>query len=68
MNVVLKIYNILGAEVATLINEELQPGSYKIEFNGSNFASGIYFYKLEALAGNSSTGNFVDTKKMILLK
>ena len=59
--VTLKVYDILGKEVATLINEEKVTGDYEVEFNGSNFPSGIYFYKLKA-------GNFVETKKMILLK
>jgi len=59
--VILKVYDLLGREVSTLINEELQPGNYKIDFDASAFASGIYFYTLNA-------GDFVSTKKMILLK
>lgn len=57
----LKVFDILGNEVVTLINENLLPGSYKTEFDGSNFASGMYFYKLES-------GNFQETKRMILIK
>jgi hypothetical protein len=59
----LKIYDVLGNEVATLVNEEKIPGSYKVEFEIQNLelSSGIYFYKLQA-------GSFVETKKMILLK
>lgn len=57
----LKIYDILGKELETLINEKLQQGEYEINFDGTNFISGIYFYKL-------STGNFSETKKMILIK
>ncbi len=57
----LKIYDILGREVATLVNKEQQPGNYNIEFNASNLSSGIYFYLLQA-------GSFVTTKKMILLR
>ena len=57
----LTIYDITGREVATLVNEPLQPGTYEVEFNGSSFASGVYFYKLSA-------GDFVQTKKMTLLK
>lgn len=57
----LTIYDLLGREVATLINEELKPGTYEAEWDGSNFSSGIYFYKLE-------TGDFTETKKMVLMK
>ncbi|MEZ4823233.1 MAG: T9SS type A sorting domain-containing protein [Ignavibacteria bacterium] len=59
--VTLKIYDGLGREVQTLVNGNLSPGNYKVDFDGSNFASGIYYYKLEA-------GNFVETKRMMLLK
>ena len=59
--VVLKVYDILGREVATLVNEEKHAGNYKISFNASGFASGVYFFRLQA-------GNFMNTKKMILLK
>ena len=59
--VTLKVYDLLGREVATLVNEEKPAGSYDIEFNASQLASGIYFYKLQA-------GNFVQTRKMILMK
>ncbi|MBK7253844.1 MAG: T9SS type A sorting domain-containing protein [Ignavibacteria bacterium] len=57
----LKVYDLLGKEVSVLVNEKLSPGIYKSTFNGSNFASGVYFYKLEA-------DNFVQTKRMVLLK
>jgi hypothetical protein len=57
----LKIYDILGNEVVTIINEQKAPGFYEVDLNASSFASGIYFYKLQA-------GSFVETKKMILLK
>jgi hypothetical protein len=60
-NVVLTVYNSLGAEVATLVNEVREAGSYEVEFNADNFSSGIYYYKI-------ASGNFVETKKMILLK
>jgi len=59
--VVLKVYDILGREVTTLVNEEKQAGSYEVEFNGSSFSSGVYFYRIEA-------GSFSDTKKLLLLK
>ncbi len=60
-NVVLKVYDILGSDVANLVNETLYAGNYTINFNASQFASGMYIYKITA-------GNFVTTKKMILLK
>ena len=60
-NVTLKVYDLLGNEVATFVNEEREAGSYEIEFNAINLSSGIYFYKLSA-------GSFVETKKMILLR
>ncbi len=61
VSVKLKIYNIMGQEIATLVNEIKSPGEYEVEFNGKGLSSGIYFYKLEA-------GSFVSVKKMILLK
>ncbi|MBS1550567.1 MAG: S8 family peptidase [Bacteroidetes bacterium] len=57
----LKIYDILGKEVATLVNENLQPGTYKYNFDASNLASGVYFYRIKA-------GDFIQTKSMMLLK
>jgi hypothetical protein len=60
-NVSLKIYDILGRRVASLVNESKYPGSYEVKFNASNLRSGIYFYELIA-------GNFTQTKKMILMK
>ncbi|MBK8553198.1 MAG: T9SS type A sorting domain-containing protein [Ignavibacteria bacterium] len=60
-NTILKVYNTLGNEVVTLVNEKQNPGSYEVEFNGHNLSSGIYFYKFEA-------GDFKETRRMILLK
>jgi len=60
-NVKLIVYNILGREVTTLVNEKLKPGTYEIDFDGSNYSSGVYFYSLKA-------SGYIDTKKMILLK
>lgn len=57
----LKVYNSLGKEVASLINENLTAGVYNLDFNAVNLASGVYIYKLE-------TDNFMDVKKMMLLK
>jgi hypothetical protein len=65
----LKIYDILGKEMAILVNERLKPGSYEIEWNGTNYSSGVYWYKLSwgNLPANSGQGYTV-TKKMVLLK
>ena len=57
----LKIYDVLGNAVATLVDEYKPAGDYEIEFNAAKYTSGIYFYRLQA-------GSFVETKKMILLK
>ncbi len=57
----LKVYDILGREVKTLVNQEELPGTYKVQFNGNGIASGVYFYRIEA-------GEFISTKKFVLLK
>ncbi|MBT8379041.1 MAG: T9SS type A sorting domain-containing protein [Ignavibacteria bacterium] len=59
--VTIKVYDVLGNEIATLVNNEKQAGSYEISWYSENLPSGVYFYRLQA-------GNFIDTKKMILLK
>ncbi|MBL1154704.1 MAG: T9SS type A sorting domain-containing protein [Ignavibacteriota bacterium] len=59
--VTLKVYDVLGNEVARLVNEDRSAGSYKINFDASNLSSGIYFYQLK-------TGKFIETKKMIYLR
>lgn len=59
--VTIKIYDILGNEIATLVNEEKSAGSFEVEFDASNFSSGIYFYQMQA-------GNFTETKKLILIR
>ena len=59
--VTLKVYDILGREVSTLVNEEKPVGEYEVEFSGSGLTSGIYFYMLQS-------GEYVETKKMVLLK
>ncbi|MCP5063591.1 MAG: T9SS type A sorting domain-containing protein [Ignavibacteriae bacterium] len=60
-NVILKVFNILGKEIVTLVNEVKPSGNYSVEFNAENLPSGIYYYQLK-------TDNLVQTKKMILLK
>jgi photosystem II stability/assembly factor-like uncharacterized protein len=59
--VTLKVYDLLGREISTLVNEEKSAGEYEVEFNAANRPTGIYFYQLRA-------GEYVETKKMILLK
>jgi photosystem II stability/assembly factor-like uncharacterized protein len=55
------VYDLLGREIAKLLNQEFKPGTYNIKWDGTGYASGIYFYRLEA-------GTFTETKKMVLLK
>lgn len=57
----LRVFDILGREVATLVNADVTAGSHRVMFDGSELASGVYFYRLQA-------GNFVATRKMLLLK
>ena len=60
-NVIIKLFDLLGKEVTTLVNEEKTAGIYKVEFNESNLPTGVYFYRIEA-------GRFSGTKKLIILK
>jgi hypothetical protein len=57
----LTVYDMLGREIKTLINEEKPAGPYEVEFNGAGLSSGVYFYRIE-------TGKYSDTKKFVLLK
>ena len=71
--VTLKVYDILGSEIVTLVDEEQSPGNYKVEFKSTvgslQLASGIYFYRIQVVDPVSSSGQgFTETKKMILLK
>jgi hypothetical protein len=59
--VTLKVFDVLGYEIATLVNEEKSAGNYTVKFDGSKLSSGIYFYQLKA-------ENYISTKKLILLK
>jgi hypothetical protein len=61
VSVSLKVYDILGREVATLVDEQQKPGTYRATFNAGHLSSGVYIYKLQA-------NSFVKTRKMILLK
>ncbi|RKY90881.1 MAG: hypothetical protein DRQ13_12090, partial [Ignavibacteriae bacterium] len=55
------VFNLIGEEIATLVNEELQSGNYEVNFDAANLPSGIYFYRFQ-------TASFVETKKMVLLR
>jgi hypothetical protein len=59
--VTLKVYDVLGREVSTLVNERQQPGARQVSWQASGFASGVYFYRLQA-------GDFVETKKLLLVR
>jgi subtilisin-like proprotein convertase family protein len=59
--VMLKVFDILGREIATLVNEKLKPGTYNVDWDASAYSSGVYFYKL-------TCGDFSETKKMTLIK
>lgn len=59
--VTIKVYDVLGNEIAILVDDEKPAGNFKIEFNGSNLSSGVYFYRIQA-------GNYTQTKKFILMK
>ncbi len=57
----LVVNDMIGREITVLINEQMQPGSYNVDWDASSYPSGVYFYKLEA-------GDFVESKKMVLIK
>ena len=59
--VTLKIYDVLGREIKTLVNSEQRPGRYNVTFDARDLSSGVYFYKLSA-------GNYIATKKLMLIK
>jgi hypothetical protein len=76
--VTLKIYDVLGNEIETLVNEQKPAGTYEVEFGASGLASGIsakggyssgvYFYQLQATPSGGQAVEFVETKKMVLMK
>ncbi len=63
----LRVYNLLGQEVATLLNTELSPGIYEVPFNATGLASGVYFYRLDVQSSGTQL-SFVDTKSLIVLR
>ncbi len=64
----LKVYDVLGREIETIVNEEKPAGFYRVEFDGSKLASGIYFYRIEAVPIGRQAGDFIQTRKMLLIK
>jgi hypothetical protein len=57
----LKVFDMIGKEIETLVNEKLNPGTYEVTFNASQYPSGVYFYRLKV-------GEFNETKRMVLIK
>jgi hypothetical protein len=57
----MKVFDVLGREVATLVNEVKAPGEYSVVFDGTNLPSGVYYYRLTA-------GNFTETRKLMLIR
>ena len=66
--VTIKVYDILGKEITTLVNERKPAGNYSVNFNGRDLPSGVYFYRMQAVPEGRQAGSFVSTKKFILLK
>jgi CubicO group peptidase (beta-lactamase class C family) len=64
----IKVFDVLGSEVATLVNEEKNAGNYSVEFNAASIPSGVYFYQLKVYPAIGGAGDYISTKKMILLK
>ena len=60
-NVVIKVFDVLGNEIETFVNEEKPAGTYELKWNAANLPSGVYFYQLRS-------GDFIETKKMVLMK
>ncbi|MCK7522188.1 MAG: T9SS type A sorting domain-containing protein [Ignavibacteriales bacterium] len=66
--VVIKVFDILGNEIATLMDEEKSVGSYELTWNAEGFPSGVYFYQIKATPIGRQAGGYLETKKMILLR
>jgi hypothetical protein len=67
-NVAIKVFDILGNEIETLVNEVKQTGTYEITWYAEGLPSGIYFYRLQAVPTGRQAGDYVETKKMVLMK
>jgi hypothetical protein len=66
--VLLVIYNTLGQQVATLVDETEEAGFHEARFDGSNLASGVYFYRLSAQTAGAALGAFTETKRLLLIR
>jgi photosystem II stability/assembly factor-like uncharacterized protein len=66
--ITIKVFDIIGAEIETLVDKEMPEGSYEITWNAANLPSGVYFYQLKVYPANSGARSFIDTKKMMLTK
>lgn len=66
--VLIKIYDILGSEVLTLLNEEKEVGWYEIKFNAGGYSSGVYICRMQGYPSRKGANNFVSTKKMLMIK
>jgi len=64
----LTVYDLLGREIKSIVNNVLTTGRYTFEFDGSNFASGVYFYRIAVHSDKLSTGDFTGVKRMVLVK
>jgi hypothetical protein len=63
------VYDLLGREVATLVNENLPPGSYEVKFDASGLPSGVYFYRLTVRwTAGGQAAVFVETKKLVVMR
>ena len=66
--VTIKVYDVLGNEINTLVNNEKQAGGYEVEFSASALPSGVYFYQIKAVPIGRQAGDYVQVRKMMLLK
>jgi hypothetical protein len=67
-DVKLVVYDVLGKEITNLINQQLLPGTYEVEWDGSNYPSGVYFYRIAIHSDKITGSDFSETKRMVILK